>query len=310
MGVLITGATGLVGQELQKTLHSKGIPVNYLTRNKNKLGLHGQAKGFYWNPANGEIDTACFEGIHTIINLAGATISKKWTKTYKRKVLQSRVESINTMFNALRKSGPSHIKTVISASAIGIYPNSLTEFYDENTKAVDDSFLGEIVLAWENAISKLKTVVDRVAVVRIGLVLSDEGGALPKMATPIQYFVGAPFGSGLQWQSWIHINDLAGIFVHIMENHLKGVYNGVAPNPVTQSKLIQTLAKVLQRPVWLPNVPKFMMRLILGEMAYLLFASQRVSSKRIEKKGYAFKFANLEAALQDLYGDKSQHPSI
>lgn len=301
MKVLITGATGLVGKAITEVLLNKGVAVNYLTTRKEKIVSAENFNGFYWNPAKGEVDYECFRDVSAIINLAGSSIAKRWTETYKKKILSSRIDSLETLYNALKEIDSSQIKSFVSASAIGIYPNSLLTFYDENETAIDDSFLGKVVRDWENKIDTLDTLDFNVAKIRIGIVLSTQGGALPKMVRPIQNFVGAVFGSGNQWQSWIHIEDLAQMFVFAIENHLKGTFNGVAPNPVTNAKMTKELAKVLNRPLVLPNIPKFVMQTILGEMAYLLFASQRVSCKRIEKKGFIFQHPNISSALEHLY---------
>ncbi len=301
MKILITGATGLVGQVIVKELKNKGIPINYLSTSKEKIVSEETFQGFYWDPANGEMDIAALDGVTGIINLAGATISKKWTASYKELVLQSRIDSLRTLKLGIQNLKNHDIQALVSASAIGIYPNSLTTLYEEHETKVDDSFLGEVVEAWEKEIDSFSTFDFKVSKIRIGLVLSDQGGALPKMAQPINNYVGAAFGSGQQWQSWIHINDLARMFLFVLENGLEGTFNGVAPNPVTNGKLTKELAKVLKKPLVLPNVPKVMMELLLGEMSYLLFASQRVSSKRIEKKGFSFEFRNICHALESFY---------
>lgn len=304
MKVLITGATGLVGRAITKALLEQDVPVNYLTTKKGKIVSSPNHKGFFWNPASNDIDLYCFEGVTVIINLAGASIAKKWTSSYKQKVLSSRLDSLDTLKKGLEKSKNSKVKHFISASAIGIYPSSHTDLYEEKEPDVDSSFLGYVVEKWEKGISGFETLPLNVATVRIGIVLSDEGGALPKMVKPIKNYVGAIMGNGEQWQSWIHIDDLVQIFLFIISNKLKGTYNAVAPNPVTNAKMTKELAKVLKRPLVLPNVPQFMMNTMLGEMAYLLFSSQRVCSKRIEKKGFTFQYANIGAALHHLLGAK------
>lgn len=300
MKVLITGATGLVGNAIVGILKEKGVSVNYLTTRKEKVVSSEGMKGFYWNPSKGQIDLACFEGVSAIINLAGASISKRWTKDYKEKVVSSRVDSLDTMFSALKEIDSSNIKSFVSASAIGIYPNSTQAFYDEKETSVDDSFLGQVVGTWEEKMDAFGVFDFKLSKIRIGIVMSAQGGALPEMAKPIKYFVGAVMGSGNQWQSWIHIDDLAQLFVFVIENGLQGTFNGVAPNPVTNTKMTKVLAKVLKRPLWLPRIPRTVMQSVLGEMSYLLFASQRVSSKRIEKKGFSFQYANIEVALENL----------
>lgn len=301
MRVLITGATGLVGQEIVKRCHAKNIQVNYLTTRKSKISQDDNYKGFYWNVDTREIDINCFKGIDAIIHLAGASISKRWTESYKKAIINSRVESTQLLIDTLK--GESHtIKQIVSASAIGIYPDSLTNYYDQTHKEVSNSFLGEVVQAWEKAVDGFSKLNIKVSKVRIGLVLSDKGGALKEIAKPIRFGVGAAFGNGKQWQSWIHIQDLAGVFVFVLEHGLEGVYNGVAPNPVSNTELTKTAAKVLKKPLFLPNIPKFVMKLVLGEMHIVLFESQRVSSKKIESKGFEFEYNYLEPALNDLLG--------
>lgn len=301
MKVLIAGATGLVGSAITALCRTNDIAVHYLTTRKDKITTSEGYRGFYWNPSNGEIDMECFQGVTSVINLAGASISKRWSSEHKKRVLSSRIESLRTLREGISKIDQNQLESFVSASAIGIYPDSLTKYYDEEETQVDASFLGEVVAAWEQEVSTFNTFDFSVAMVRIGLVMSDKGGALPEMARPIKYFAGAAFGSGLQWQSWIHIQDLARMFLFIAENKLEGVYNGVGPNPVTNKKLVKEIAKVLKRPVFLPNIPRFVMQTLLGEMSYILFASQRVSSKKIEEEGFVFYHSNVCKALESIY---------
>jgi uncharacterized protein (TIGR01777 family) len=301
MKVLITGATGLVGSELVSQCHEKGYDVNYLTTSKKKIVSELNYQGYFWNPTTAEIDQNCLDGVSVIINLAGSSISKRWTKGYRQVIIDSRVNSLELLKNTLLKTERHSVKSIVSASAIGIYPDSLSDYYTEDETKVDDSYLGEVVDVWENKIDEFEALGLKVAKVRIGLVLSNDGGALPEIAKPVNYFVGAAFGTGEQWQSWIHISDLAGIFLHIASFELEGVFNGVAPNPVTNIKLVKEIAKVLNKPMFLPNIPKFVMYTILGDMAYILFASQRVSSKKIEEEGFIFRYANICQALGAIY---------
>ncbi len=310
MQILITGATGLVGNELVRLCKEQGFGVNYLTTSKNKIVSEENYNGFYWNPNTGEIDLNCFKGVSAIINLAGASISKRWTPKYKKIILSSRINSLRTLQKGLAQVETANISSFVSASAIGIYPNSLTNFYTEDEKNVDKSFLGEVVEAWEKEIDAFQKFDFKVSKIRIGLVMSADGGALPEMAKPIKYYAGAAFGSGMQWQSWIHITDLARQFLYLVEHQLQGVYNGVGPNPVNNTKLVKEIAKVLDKPLFLPNVPQFAMKAILGEMSYLLFASQRVSSKKIEEEGFIFHFPNICRALENNFLAETQENGV
>ena len=301
MRVLITGATGLIGQEIVKLCHAKDIKVNFLTTSKSKIVQQENYSGYYWNPIVNHIDTECFKAVDAIIHLAGATVSKRWTPSYKKEITSSRTETTALLVNALK--GMQHqVKQIVSASAIGIYPDSLTNYYDQSHDEKSTSFLGEVVSIWENAVDAFSELDITVSKVRIGLVLSNQGGALKEIVKPIKFGVGSAFGDGKQWQSWIHIQDLANLFLYVLENHIAGVYNGVAPNPVSNTELTKTAARVLKKPLFMPNIPKFFMKLVLGEMHILLFESQRVSSKKITDQGFYFQFHQLESALKDLLG--------
>jgi hypothetical protein len=310
MKVLVTGATGLVGSKIVDLCKQNKISVNYLTTRKDKIVTETNFKGFYWNPEKNEIDLNCLKGVTTIINLAGSSISKRWTRNNKKDILNSRVNSLRTLLGAIPKDGSHGIGTIVSASAIGIYPSSLSQYYKEDEEKVDDSFLGEVVSIWEKEVDAFERLNIKTAKIRIGLVMSNKGGALPEMAKPVKYFVGAAVGSGNQWQSWIHLQDLGRIFLHVISKDLTGIYNAVAPNPVTNVKLTKEIARVLEKPLFLPNIPKIALRLVLGEMSYLLFASQRVSSKKIEDSGFDFMYPNICRALENIYLDKGGPTAI
>lgn len=298
--ILITGATGMIGREIVRSCHARDYKVHYLTTSKSKLSDSENYKGFYWNPSNNEIDVACFEGVETIINMAGASISKRWTQAYKKEILTSRTITAKLLVDAI-KENDFPIKQVVSASAIGIYPSSMTNYYEEDTAEISSSFLGEVVEKWETAVDEFSNLGISVAKIRIGLVLSMEGGALPEIAKPVKFGAGAAFGTGEQWQSWIHVKDLAEMFLFAVENELDGVYNGVAPNPMSNCEVTKAVAKALHKPLILPNIPKVAMKLVLGEMHMLLFESQRVSAAKIENAGFEFEFHHLEPALLDLF---------
>ncbi|WP_405205599.1 TIGR01777 family oxidoreductase [Aquimarina sp. LLG6339-5] len=299
MKVLITGATGLIGQEIVRLCHQSSIDVNYLTTSKNKLTSEKNYQGYYWNPSSGEIDLDCFKDVEVIIHLVGATVAKRWTSGYKKEIIDSRVFTTSLILESLKKIKHS-IRQVVSASAIGIYPDSFQNYYMEDSDKVDTGFLGEVVKKWESAVQEFDTLNIEVSLLRIGLVLSDNGGAFPKIAKPIKQGMGAVFGNGKQWQSWIHVEDLAKMFMHVVQEELNGLYNAVAPNPISNHKLTMVIANQIEKKIILPNIPRFAMKLVLGEMHMLLFSSQRVCCDKILKTGFQFKYENITQAIEDL----------
>ena len=299
MTVLITGATGLVGQELVSLLLQNGFTVHYLSTSKSKLVSQNNYKGFYWNPKTSEIDLNALTDVEVIVHLAGASVAKKWTSSYKEEIIESRVLSTRLLYKTLQKN-LHQVKQIVSASAIGIYPNDLNYIYHETDNKVDNSFLGNVVQQWEEEVNQFEKLHINVAKIRIGIVLAKNGGALQEMVKPIKMGVGAAFGSGEQYQSWIHIQDLVGVFQFVIQNQLSGIFSGVAPYPVTNAELTKAIAKTLGKPLFLPNIPQFVMKLILGEMHQILFSSQHVSCRKLLNLKYQFKFASLDKALCDL----------
>ena len=296
MKVLITGATGLIGTELVSLLLQNGISVNYLTTSKKKIVNELNYNGFYWSPEQGLIDENCLMGVDSIINLAGANIAKRWTNSYKQEIIESRLLSSALLFKAL-KNNPNQVKQIVTASGTSIYPNSDTIIYDENSTQVNDSFLGNVVVKWEESTDKFSSLGLKVCKLRTGIVLSTKGGALVEMLKTIKLGLGSAFGSGKQIQSWIHIHDIAALYLFAIKNDLEGVYNAVSPNPVTNQELTFTIAKVLKKPLFMPNIPKFFMKLMLGEMHELLFENRNLSAKKIEEKGFEFKYKTIDKAL-------------
>ncbi|MEQ6168087.1 TIGR01777 family oxidoreductase [Ekhidna sp. MALMAid0563] len=294
--VLITGGSGLVGTELSQLLTSAGYKVTHLSRNPTQK--HYQT--FYWDVKKGEINDEAIISADAIIHLAGAGVSdKRWSDAWKKEIYDSRINSTKLLREKVEKLNPG-LKHFISASAIGYYG------WDTGDKLVDEStekgegFLADVVADWEKEVDRFNSLNIKTSKVRIGIVLSEKGGALVEMAKPIRFGVGAPLGSGNQYMSWIHINDLCGIFAHVLQNAEAGTFNGVAPNPETNKLFTKSVASQLGKPLWLPNVPKFALRLIVGEMSDILVGGNRVSSKKIEEAGFNFQFAALDDALEDL----------
>ena len=299
MKILITGATGLIGKKLTSDLLSKGYSVNYLTTRNSQIKYSNKINGYYWNPEKEIIDLECFKDVDTIINLAGSNIAKRWSRSNKLKILKSRTQSLNLLKDSILKNNL-NIKKIISASAIGIYPSSFDRVYTENTNLISSSFLGKVVREWELAVNSFNDLKIEIAIVRLGLVLSKDAGILSKSLFPIKFGVGSFFGSGMQWQSWIHIQDISNIFCHILKNDLVGIFNGTSPNPITNKDFTIKLSKFLNRPLIFPNLPKWLMSLILGEMHIIIFESQNITCDRLNKTKFKFKFDDFDHAIADL----------
>lgn len=300
MRVLITGATGLIGKELVKLLLEKNHSVHYLTTSKTKIEEKPNYIGFYWNPQQGKIDESCLYGVDVIVHLAGANIAKRWTNAYRQEIIESRTLSGELLFNLIKKT-PNQVKQIISASGTAIYPDSLDKVYDETATATEDSFLSHVVKKWEETANRFQVLGLKVCKLRTGIVLSNQGGALPEMVKPIALGLGAGMGSGKQMQSWIHIADLVALYYMAIEKQWDGIYNAVTPHPVSNQELTKVIAKTLKKPLFLPNIPKFVMQLVLGDMCYLLFSGKNLSAQKVIDAGFHFRFPDIEKALMNLY---------
>lgn len=295
--ILITGGSGLVGSRLTQMLQQKGYQVSHLSRTASEEGL---VKVFQWDVEKGVVDPKAFENTHAIIHLAGAGIADRpWSEKRKKEILESRTHSTALLQKAL-KDIDNEVKVFISASAIGYYGYAGSDhvFSEEDEPASD--FLANVVREWEHAVDRISSLNIRVAKLRIGILLSEKGGALVELARPVRLFVGSPLGSGEQYVSWIHIDDVCAMFIHALENDLNGVYNAVAPRPVTNKELTKVIAKTLGRPLWLPNAPAFILKMVLGEMVDLVTKGSKVSPAKIERTGFQFSFPDLNNALKDL----------
>lgn len=301
MKLLITGATGLIGKKITENLLETGFQIHYLTTGKSKTNILQGATGFYWNPEQNQIDLKCFYGVDTIIHLAGSTVSKRWTKSYKEKIYSSRINSSKLLLKGIEDlNGEHQIKHLVSASAIGVYPSDFNDYFDEEAEVSRTTFMERVVIDWEKETDSFSSEGISIAKLRIGLVLSESGGVLGTLKLPTYFGLGAAFGSGKQGQSWIHMNDLVGIFLKAVEDQWEGVFNAVAPNPVTQSEFIASLSRALKRPYFLPPIPAFLIRIGAGEMSDLVLDSHWISSQKVIDKGYSFQYTDIQKALDDL----------
>ncbi|MBI3219669.1 MAG: TIGR01777 family protein [Bacteroidetes bacterium] len=299
--ILITGASGLVGTHLSQLLLQKGYEVVQLGRSKKS----GNIPSFVWNVEKQEIDTQALEGVDTIVHLAGAGIAdKRWNEARKKEILESRTHSTRLLFNTLKQT-THQVKNFISASAIGYYGFEETNaVFTEESNAGKD-YLAHVTKQWEAEADQMTTLGIRLVKIRIGIVLSEKGGALAEMAKPVQWGVGSPLGSGKQCLSWIHIDDLCALFAKAIEDtHWQGAYNGVGKTWATNAELTKVIAKVLHRPLWLPPVPAFVLKIILGEMASLVVTGSKVSNEKVERSGFTYAYTDLEKAVANLLGNK------
>tara|TARA_Y100000739_G_scaffold229903_1_gene247193 strand:- start:5713 stop:6618 length:906 start_codon:yes stop_codon:yes gene_type:complete len=301
MKVLITGATGLIGSQIVKDCIKSNISVNFLTTSKKKITESEMVNGFYWNPKNKIIDLDCFKGVDSIIALSGSSISKLWTKANKRKIINSRVETLEFLKESINKNNIP-IGRLVSASGVSLYPNSLEKEFSENETNSDDSFLAEVINRWENAAKSFKTIGVDVAIIRIGLVLSLESGVLKETIKPMNFGFGVIFGSGNQYQSWIHIEDISKLFIFVLEKKLKGIYNGVSPNFIKNSEFTKIISSMHSKAIFNIKIPRIFFSIIFGEMHVLLFESHKISSRKIQDEGFSFKFDNLKDAIENLIG--------
>lgn len=291
--ILITGGSGLIGQKITQLLEEKDYAVAWLSRSSKKR------KSFVWDINSQTIDPEAMEWADAVIHLAGAGVAdQRWTAERKQEILQSRTKSTALLYQAIEKA-EAKPTTFISASAVGYYGfNTGTKLVDETSPAGND-FLAQVVIAWENEVKKIESLHLRTVMLRIGIVLDADGGALAEMLKPP---VAAPLGSGDQWMSWIHIDDLARMFVYALEKTtLQGVYNAVGPNPSTNQQVTKEAADAKGKTYLGIGVPGFVLKLVLGEMAAMVLGGNRVSCQKIQKAGFKFEYFELSEALKDIF---------
>ncbi|TSD67852.1 TIGR01777 family protein [Inquilinus sp. KBS0705] len=297
--ILITGGSGVLGKQLTRELLSQGYTVSHLSRHAGKTP---KVKTFLWDIDKGHIDAACIDGVDTIVHLAGAGIAdKRWTEERKKLILDSRTKSIALLYDLI-KNRANKVKTVVSASGIGYYSNRGDELLTEDSLPSHD-FLGTCCILWEKAVDEGQALGLRVVKFRTGVVLTTDGGALPQLALPVKLGVGSPLGNGKQWISWIHHQDVVDMYLlGIANERLNGAYNMSAPQPVTNEQLTKAVAMQLHRPLWAPNVPAFVIKLLFGQLATLVLGSTKTSAQKIEHAGFKFKYPDIASALKEIYG--------
>jgi len=300
--VIITGGTGLIGIHLSKNLKEKGFEVVMLSR---KRIADSNNLSYRWDPDKNEIDPEAILKADYIIHLAGAGIGdKRWTKSRKRLILDSRVKTSELIFNKVQETGKKP-KAFITASGIGYYGAVTSEKIFCETDQPSADFTGYICQQWEQAADRFEQSGIRTVKIRTGIVLSNKGGALSKMAIPVKFWIGSALGSGRQYLPWIHIDDLCDIYVKAVEDSkMTGVFNAVAPQHVSNREFMQTLAGVMGKPFFFPAIPAFFMKLLFGKMSVILLNGSRVSSDKIMSYGYHFRFPHLKNALKNLYPNR------
>lgn len=292
---LVTGGTGFIGSQLIPLLKADGHKVVVLTTGNRKE--HLGAPCFKWSLESQEMDEKALEGVTDIINLAGATINKKWTPYYKQEIVDSRTQGPPVLLKYLERRNQT-LNSFISASGISIYPDSQELANEESTHA--QSFIAEVCEQWERAADIMQPVAKRVVKFRIGLVLHPDQGALEPILKVSKLGIAAPLGSGHQYMSWISADDLTRLLYWGTEHKIEGVFNAVAPNPETNTEFMRKTAKAVGRPFFLPKVPAFALKLVMGEMATLVLTSIRVSSAKITSRGFTFEHENLSETLNHL----------
>lgn len=294
--ILISGASGLIGTRLTEMLQERGHHVSHLSRGKSSHSV----TTFRWDIRKHFIQKGALENIDTIIHLAGAGIADEpWTENRKREIVESRTLSTRLLYQELKKGNHS-VSSFISASGVGHYGFADNELHEETDPPGND-FLAQVVVKWEREADQIESLGIRVVKIRTGFVLSDKGGALAEIVKTVKLYVGAPLGDGNQYLSWIHIDDLCELYIAAVENTAYvGAYNGVGPYPVTNKALTKAIAKVLNKPIIIPAVPVFLLKMIFGQMADLVLTGIKVSAEKIQAIGFQYRYDTLEKALTHL----------
>ncbi len=292
--ILIAGGTGQIGVALHSKLIEEGHIVRILTRRPKKENVNE----FYWNPVKQEIDTDCLKDVNVIINLCGANVGeKRWTKTRKIELLKSRIQPTNFLFTLVKKMPK--LESYISASGITCYgfQNTMIAYNEEDPYGPD--FLSELVEEWEKSANQFEAFCP-VIKMRTAVVFENNKGAFPKIAKPVEMGIGSPLGSGDQMISWVHIDDIVNAYLFFVNQPIAGAYNIVGGNE-TNKVFLQTLATYLKKGFWMPKVPKFIIRLLFGQMADLVLEGVKVSNQKIIDVGFEFEYTQLDKLFDKLY---------
>lgn len=297
--VLIAGGSGLIGKTLIDELSKLGYSVKLLGRSKSSFP---NSESYVWDPSKNTIDLKAFENTDFVINLAGANVGEgKWTDKRKKELLDSRIQSTTLLINSIKENQFS-IKKFIQASAIGYYGLSDNDVDFTETDPPGNDFLALLTVEWEKSADSLDLMSTPLLKLRIGVVLSNDGGALVAMAKPVKMFAGASLGNGDQIVPWIHIDDLVSIFLKgIEEPQFVGTYNAAAPYPVSNKQLTKAIAKAVKRPFWPIGIPGFLLNLMLGEQAQIVLKGNKISSKKLIAAGFKFKYPSLDKAIPQLF---------
>lgn len=301
MKIAVSGGTGFVGRALTNELLKQGHEVFILTRKPPSGENNGPGKLSYIQWLSPDSDPAAeLKEIDVVINLAGEPIGNaRWTNKRKERILRSRIETTEEWLNVIKKLDTKP-EVFINASAIGYYGTSFSKTFTEKDYEPGTDFLAFTASTWEKKALEVETLGIRTVLMRFGIILGADEGALPKMVLPYTLFVGGTLGSGKQWLSWIHIEDVVRAILFLIENEtISGPVNFTAPNPVTMKEFGKTVAKVLRRPHWFP-VPSFLLRIVLGEMSLLVVEGQKVLPEKLLEAGFQFHYPTLEMALTHL----------
>ncbi len=300
--ILISGGTGLVGKALTNRLITKGHEVRILSRSPKS---NEEIKSFYWNVEKNEIDEKAFDNVEHIVHLAGSGIAdQRWSNARKKNIIDSRINSMNLITSVVKKKNI-QLKSFVGASAIGIYGMITSDKIFSETDKGQDDFLSQSCMQWENAYQEIQTLSNKNCIIRIGVVLSKDGGALKRLMPLFQLGLGSAVGSGKQYMPWIHIDDLVSIFQEALFNsNYSGIYNAVSPEETSNQSFSKQLAKCLSKPFFLPNVPAFILKLVFGEMANVLLEGSRISSKKLTNVGFQFQYPMLSEALSVIVSKK------